>query len=597
MSLVRKISQALSSFSLLALITVNFVVLASCASNSTKDDATSQNPDATRAAKATKSASNTAASEARKNLPAVELTPELMYKLMLSDIASQQNNNELALAALIDTATETRDPRLAAQATRQAVLMSQYGIAIKMATLWQQLEPSNLDSHQTLGNLLVAEGRPEDALMHYSKALALTDEKNRSRLLKQISTTLVRYGSEAQALGLIEKLAIAYPDSADVALAHASVAGKLKRYDVADTAINRTLQLDPHNNNAAGFKFGLMLLQNNAENAEKFAAAYLKKNTDALILRSALARHYLENGKLKQAETQYLLVHEQDEKSIIAPMALALIQIDSANLDDATRYLENVLVLQPTNDLARLYLGDIAFQQKNYDYAIQWYRAVTDKDHAFKARLRLVEAIDQQDGTDAAMRELESSVAETPAQQIQLTLLEHDLFVEANRIKDAERVLNIALTDSPDNIDLLYARAMIAARKEDVPALEKDLQRLLKIQPAHAQALNAYGFTLADLTDRYKEAHGLISAALKIKPGDPYILDSIGWVEFRLQNYTAAEIHLREALAKRNDDEIASHLIEVLLAMDKKHEAEKVWSKANKAFPDSKKLLNVREKF
>ena len=136
---------------------------------------------------------------------------------------------------------------------------------------------------------------------------------------------------------------------------------------------------------------------------------------------------------------------------------------------------------------------------------------------------------------------------------------------------------------------------MIAARREDVAALEKDLLRVLEIKPGHTQSLNALGFTLTDLTDRHKEAYSLITAALKQKPGDPFILDSMGWVEYRLGNLESAEKYLRKALAKRNDPEIAAHLSEVLFAAGKKREARKIWIKANKEFPDNDKLERARK--
>ncbi len=589
MSLVNRICQAVSSFTLLASLVLVSATFTSCASSSVKKNTTD-------AATKEPVQAETDAATRPQNLPDVELTSELMYKLLLSDIARQQNINDLALAALVDTATETRDPRLAAQATRQAVSSSQYGIAIQMAQLWLELAPDNIDVYQTLGNLLIVENQPERALAYYSKALALADENNRSQLLKQISNTLIRYGSQQQALELIDKLATEYPDSADVALAHASVASKLKEYGIAATAIDRTLSLDPDSINAATFKFGLLLLNKKTSEAEQFASSFLKKYPTAILLRTALARHYLETNKLKQAEREYLVIHKQDETSIIAPMALALIRIDSGKLDDATKYLEKVLLLQPDNDLARLYLGDIAAQQKKLDDAIQWYRSVTEKDQLFKARLRLVDVIMQRDGIDAAMRELEAMHAENPSQQVGIILLQHDLLLEAGRDDEALQIINLALADSPDDLDLLYARAMIAARREDVAGLEKDLQHVLKIEPDHAQALNAYGFTLADLTDRYSEAYALIQAALKQKPGDPFILDSMGWVEYRRGNLSVAEDYLRRALAKRNDQEIASHLVEVLLAAGKVREARTVWAKATKKFPDSEKLQAVGEK-
>ena len=219
-----------------------------------------------------------------------------------------------------------------------------------------------------------------------------------------------------------------------------------------------------------------------------------------------------------------------------------------------------------------------------------------EKQQLFAARLRIVDAVMQRDGVDAALREVESLHPETDTQQIDLILLKNELLTKGGREDEALQMINQSLQDSPDDIDLLYARAMISASRQDVAGLEKDLQRVLKLQPGHIQALNAYGFTLADLTTRYKEAYSLVAAALKQKPSDPYILDSMGWVEFRLGNFEQAEQYLSKALAKRNDPEIASHLAEVLLAAGKTREAKKVWRKANKDFPDDKRVMAVRDK-
>ena len=581
LSLVIKICQAMSTMASLSLASVLLISCTSTAQNSSPAEELAEDE---------KTSAGAEIEVLPENLPEVELTADLMYKILLADLARQRSNKELALAAIVDAAIETRDPRLAAQATRQAVISSQFATAIQMAELWQELSPNDVDAYQTLGNLLVVDKKPEQAAIYYSRALALTDKKKRNLLLTQISSTLIRYSSQQQTLDLIEDLAREYPDSVDVALAHASVASKLKQYDIATTAIDRALALEPENVDAAVFKFSLLTLQNKDSAAVDFASDFLKRHPDAILLRTALARHFLEESQLEQAEKEYLIIHKQDPTSFIAPMALALIRIDSGLLDDASDYLEKVLQLQPNNDLARVYLGDIASKQKRLDDAITWYRAVTDQDQLFTARVRLVDVIMERDGIEAALRELEGIHPESPSQSIDLILLQNELLAREGRLAESLELINEALADNPDNIELLYARAMIAAQQKDVANLEKDLLRVLEIQPGHVQSLNALGFTLADLTDRYDEAYTLIAAALKKKPGDPFILDSMGWVSYRLQNLDAAEEYLRKALAKRNDPEIASHLVEVLLAAGKLREATEILAKANKDFPGDKKL-------
>jgi tetratricopeptide (TPR) repeat protein len=580
LSLVKKICQAIGLSGLFVLTASQLV---SCASLPSKQDA--------------EAAPQAAAEQPvfkQQNLPNVELTEDLLYKLLLSDIASQQRNNEIALSTLVDAATETRDPRLAAQATKQAVISARYGTAIQMARLWQELSPEDIDAYQTLGNLLVVKKETGEAATYYSKVLSLTDTSKHGTILEQISSTLVRYGSEEESMALIKQLEQDFPESAEVALARARIASNYKQYTVAEEAVDHALALDPGSSDAAVLKFTLLLLQKKKQEAEAFAQAHLKINRDDTALRTSLARHYLEDNKLKAADREYSIIYEQDETSIIAPMALGLIRMDAGEMNEAAGFLERVLELQPNNDMARIYLGDIANQQKRLDDAAQWYRAVTDSEQLFNARLRLVNVIRKKDGADAALRELEGIHPETPAQQTDIILLQNEILIESDRVEEALELINSSLEDSPEDIDLLYARAMIAARREDVAALEKDLLRILDIKPGHTQSLNALGFTLADLTERYEEAYSLISTALKQKPGDPFILDSMGWVEYRLGNLEEAEKYLRKALAKRNDPEIAAHLSEVLFVAGKKREARKVWQKAIKDFPDNEKLEKAR---
>jgi tetratricopeptide (TPR) repeat protein len=494
----------------------------------------------------------------------------------------------------VETATVTRDPRLAAQATKQAVIAARYDTAIEMAQLWQELSPEDIDAHQTLGNLLVVRKKPEEASLHYSKAMSLTDSSKRDLLLTQISATLIRYASSEDAMTVIDRISADFPGLAAASIASARIASHFKDYAHASEVIDRALQLDPDNSDAAVIKFSLLILEKKTDEAETFAVDYLDKHPKETELRTSLARYYLENNELKKADREYTIIHRLDASSVIAPMALALIRIEEKDLDSASEYLERVLELQTNNDLARIYLGDIANRQERLDDAEQWYRAVTDEEQIFNARTRLVGVIRKRDGIEAALRELESIHPVSAVQQVELILTQNELLIEEDRLDDAQELLDKSLQETPDDIDLLYARAMIAARKEDVESLEKDLLRVLQIQPGHVQSLNALGFTLADLTDRYEEAYSLVNAAFKKKPNDPFILDSMGWVEYRLGNIKSAEDYLRRALELRNDPEIAAHLAEVLFVAGKKSEARRVWEKANDDFPDNKKLDKAR---
>lgn len=148
-------------------------------------------------------------------------------------------------------------------------------------------------------------------------------------------------------------------------------------------------------------------------------------------------------------------------------------------------------------------------------------------------------------------------------------------------------MLQQAIKLYPDDLNLLYTRAMLAEKRDDLAQMEKDLRSIISREPENAMALNALGYTLADRTTRYAEAKGLIEKAHQINPEDPAVLDSLGWVNYRLGNLDEAERLLRQALERFPDHEVAAHLGEVLWANGKRREARHVWAKALEDQPDS----------
>lgn len=528
--------------------------------------------------------------KARADLPDIDLTPDLLYQILASDIASQRGEYHLAMSKLVTAARNTRDPRLAEQATRLAVLAAEYETGIEMAKLWVEMSPEDAAVHQTLGNLYVVEDKVELALPHYRKALELTTPAHNEMLLQNITDTLIRYADKPVALSAMHELVTAFPDSASTQLAYARLAGMLSMKDTALSAVDNALNLDPDWEQAATFKFKLLLTLDKKDEAIEFANRYLRKHKKATVLRSSLARYYIENDHYSEAEKQYLLVQKYSPDSHGTLMALALLRLQANDNEKAKDYLTKALKQQPRNDLARIYLGEIATSENKLDEAEQWLRSVTDSEQLFSARIRLSGVVNKRDGVDAALRELEAIHPVTAEQQSELALIRNELLVEAERYTDAHNALDSIIEDQPDNIELLYARAMVAVQQNDVAGLERDLTHVLKLNPDHVHSMNALGYTLADQTDRIEEAEELVSAALTKRPDDPFILDSYGWIKYRQGNLKEAEKYLQRALSLRNDPEIAAHLVEVVWKRGRKAEAKSIWEKANADFPGNKLL-------
>jgi tetratricopeptide (TPR) repeat protein len=198
---------------------------------------------------------------------------------------------------------------------------------------------------------------------------------------------------------------------------------------------------------------------------------------------------------------------------------------------------------------------------------------------------------------DEARKHLRDLEARNPDQQVQITQAEAQLLRDAGDYKEAFDLLGRALQKMPDSPDLLYDHAMAAEKVNRIDVLEQNLRKLITIRPDYAHAYNALGYTLADRNERLDEAHALIEKALKLSPDDAFIMDSMGWVLYRMGRNREALDVLQRAYALRPDADIAAHLGEVLWADGREGEARKIWSDALKEHAQNEALQNTIKRF
>ena len=198
---------------------------------------------------------------------------------------------------------------------------------------------------------------------------------------------------------------------------------------------------------------------------------------------------------------------------------------------------------------------------------------------------------------DAARKRLHNIEATSATVKLRLYLAEGDLLRSTNHDQKAFELYSDALLKMPGNSQLLYARALTAEKLEHLDVALQDLKTIVKHEPNNVQALNALGYTLADRTKRYKEALKYIEAAYKLNSTDPAIIDSLGWVYYRMGNHEKALQYLQQAFALLKDPEIGAHLGEVLWVMGKQQQARKVWDEALQTQPQHKALRDVIKRF
>ncbi|MGE0080854.1 MAG: tetratricopeptide repeat protein [Thiohalomonadaceae bacterium] len=526
-------------------------------------------------------------------LPANELTPGLMYELLAAEIALQRGDLLLAADNYLRAAWDTRDPRVVKRAVRIAVYARDNEKALEGAELWVELAPTDLEARQSLAALLIHLGRAGEAVPHLDYVLSASADSGQG--FQAIINLLSRENDKAQAMALLEELIARRRDDPNALFAHAQMAFLLGRRDTALASVNELLARKPGWARALVLKSNILRHDGKVPEAlETYAQAVAAEPTDA-GLRLSYAKFLVEERRFEAARTEFEALARQLPGNVEVSYALGLLAMQLGDLPAAEREFRRLLAAGH-HDEAAYALAQIAESRKDYEEARRWYTAVGDGPNAFDARVRVGLIVARTEGLAAGRAYLHGLREEFPDEQPRLYLAEGEMLRELERHAEAVEVLTAGLLLSPDNPELLYARAMAAERLDRLDVLEQDLRRILSADPENAQALNALGYTLADRTDRYEEALGYIRKALAQHPDDPAINDSMGWVMFRLGRYEEAETYLQKAAGILDDPEIAAHLGELYWVTGRRDQARQVWDEGLQRAPDNRLLLNVIER-
>ena len=538
------------------------------------------------------------AEKAPPPLPKMDLTPEVLYNILVGEIAGRRGEYGLSVRALSNAARETGDPRLVARATRAAIYSKRYAEALDTATMWVRLRPDDEEARESLATVMLALDRPDDAKMHFEKMLELAiPEEKLGHTYLRIAAVLARHENRTDALVLMTGLTRKHPGNAEAQFALAHMSMRAGNLTVATAAIDRALIIRPEWEDAALLKARILGATNDQQRAIEFYQDYLRKNPNSIDVRMNFARYLVDQKRWNAASQQFQLVLEHRPEDTDVLYALGLLSLQTEHFDDADKYFRRAIDVNPANDQIRIYLGQTAERRERFDLAARWYKSVSSDKYLFEARTRLGVVIAKKGDVAQGLKILHGIKPADDQERVQLALAEEQILRDAKRYGDALKVLNRALKALPDHQDLLYARALVAEKLDNLNLHEHDLRLLLKLDPKNAHALNALGYTLADRTDRHEEAYLLIKQALELQPDDPFILDSMGWVQYRLGNSAEAIRYLKRALELRFDAEISAHLGEVLWVSGKQRQAEQVWNKALKRAPDSESIRQVIKKF
>ena len=532
-------------------------------------------------------------------LPAVGLSEELMFRYLSAEIALQRGDAFAAYATMFSIARSTNDPRLARRATEMAISGSLPTEALKAARVWHEVAPHSEEAAQVLLSLQLQSSRIDEAKQSLAKMLSSSSPSTLPLAIGNVQRLLSRIPDRARAAALLKELLEPYRGALDARLALAQMAMVSGDRTAAKKEISDALARFPSSEIAV-----LMLAQITEDKAEasKTLSDFLKKNPKAREVRLAHSRMLFEQGKIPDAKKEFQALLQQAPNDQTALYALGLLSAQVNDMADAEKYLSAYignLKGQPDRERdatqALMVLAQIA-EDRNDDAGImKWLEMVPTlgQSGAVNAVIKRAQLKSKAGKLDEARKLLGEADVNNDDERVRLIIGEAQLLRDAGKLADAMRLIEDALELYKDNVDLLYELSMLAEKNQQFDLMESSLRKVIQLAPDSQHAYNALGYSLADRNLRLQEAHDLIKKALSLAPEDPYIMDSMGWVEFRLGRLEKAEELLKRAFAIKADPEIAAHLGEVLWVLGREEEAKKLWRNAGGKDPKNDTLKST----
>ncbi|MES2040333.1 MAG: tetratricopeptide repeat protein [Pseudomonadota bacterium] len=591
-----------------AALVLSAALISGCASTGKQSGAVDDTHHASDAAQAALSAEKTlngvsSAPVYEDPLPEVKLTEEIFYKIITAEIANQRGSWQGAYVTMYSVAEQTRDPRIAKRAAEIALAAKQSGEALQAVRLWRELAPNSNEATQYYLGFMLMNNNLAEIQSVYTEKLKSSDPKQLGVMMLQVQRLLSRSRDKNAAFTTLETLLEPYKNSPDAHMALAQGAYAKGDSKLAVSEAQAVLKARPDSQLAV-----LTVAQASSQaDAAKSLAAFLVKNPSARDVRLAYASILIDLKQLDQANQEFETIARDRPDDISAIYTLGVLAMERNQSQKAeTYFLRYLQALEgktgeerdPTTALVNL--SRIAAERKDYKAAQDWLAQVESYDGRnpawFNVQIRRTFLLAKEGKLLEARAFIQQIKASNETEQIQLIQSEAQLLRDAGLPDQAKTVLEQGIKQAPNNPDLLYDFAMLAESQKDITGMETSLRKVIELAPTSQHAYNALGYSFADRNVQLDEANTLIEKANQLAPDDPFILDSLGWVKFRLSKYDEAEQALRRAYQMRPDAEIAVHLGEVLWTMGQKDSAKKIWRDALQKDPENQTLKSTLER-
>lgn len=521
-----------------------------------------------------------------------ELDEDLIYSYLVGEIAAHRGELRLSQSHYQHAAILARDAYAAERATRIALHLKDYPAGLAAVRRWVELAPNDMTARQLAAVLFMRDRKLDQAGEQLDALVKIADARKLDGFL-QAAGALSAERDQASAERLMQGLHERHPDDVRSIYGLAVLEAAHQRFDLARTRLRQVVDRKPDWEQPRVLLARVLIAQSRQDEAIEFLGESVDRAPDSVLLRTTYARQLVDASDYAQALAQFRELHgiKPDDGEIA--FGYAMLATQQKQWDEARPVWQSLRGTSERRDEASYYLAQIEEQAGNDELAIGLFRSVSGNELKVDATMRLARIMGRAGRVADAREVLQQARIANPGRAADLYIAETQLVQKHGDSEQALALYDDALRAYPDNSDLLYNRALYVEELGDFAWMERDLLRLLARDPDNAEALNALGYTLADRNERLDEAFTYVARALKLKPDNPAILDSMGWVLYRQGDLARAAEHLRRALELAEDDEIAAHLGEVLWVKGQKTDARAVWREALVHTPDSEKIRAV----
>ena len=534
--------------------------------------------------------------EFNPDLPAqiTEANAEFVYKFLLAELAIQRNDINSAGHLYLDLAKLTKNTGFAQSAAQLGGMVRNGRLALDAADIWSKLDPESRDAKKVLAEMYIASGNLSKAKPLVKEILESEDSKGDGFLY--LNNILTRVENKSNALRFIIDIAKPYAKmvEAHFAVAHtAHMAGNITIRDKELATINK---LNPNWETSTLF-IGSIQFDEDPMKAIETYQKFVKNNPKSNTVRLELAK------ALVQTE-QYPAAKKHFEKLVNSPLAsaelsftVALLALETGDDIMAEQFLNQSLERKYYNpDQVNMYLARIYAQRQNIDKVINLVEKISTGPLFVDSRIFAAQAIKVEKGIDQAIEYLDQYKSLDRQEKLKFLQLKTSFWYNDNQYQKA---INLMLSEEEkytDSADFYFDFGLLYEKNKDFDAMEANLKKAISLKPDYAIAYNALGYSYADRNVKLNDAKKYIEIALSIEPQNHYILDSMGWVHYRLGNYDIAYEFITKAYAIQEDPEIAAHLGEVLWKQGKENEAMSVWQGSLEKFPENSILIETKNR-